>query len=92
VMPCLIELGKSSKEVHKKIGEKIEEVCDLAIIATADRFADIKEGAKGSEKIVLMENPQEIVQKIKSTASSGDTVLLEGRIPAKVLELLAKND
>ena len=88
VMPCLIELGKASKEVHKRIGEKIAEVCDLAIITSADRFADIKEGAKGSEKVVLMENPQEIVQKIKGTTTSADVVLLEGRVPQAVLSYL----
>lgn len=88
VMPCLIELGKASEEVHKRIGEKIAEVCDLAIITTADRFADIKEGAKGSKKVLLIENPQEIVSKIQSVVESGDTVLLEGRIPSQVIELL----
>ncbi|MDP3990875.1 MAG: Mur ligase family protein, partial [Candidatus Nealsonbacteria bacterium] len=34
IMPCLIELGSSSKEVHRRIGKKIGEVCDLAIITT----------------------------------------------------------
>lgn len=86
VMPCLIELGKASKEVHKKIGEKIREVCDLAIITTADHFEDIK---GGSDKILFMENPQEIVEKLKSTTTAGDVVLLEGRVPSRLLELLA---
>jgi len=49
VMPCLIELGKASKEVHKRIGERIGEVCDLAIITTKDRFKEIKAGAKMKE-------------------------------------------
>src|SRR3989338_8663700 len=34
VMPCLIELGSKSKEIHRQIGKKIAEVCDLAIITT----------------------------------------------------------
>ena len=46
VMPCLIELGKASKEVHRRIGKKIAEVCDLAIITTKDRFKEIKEGSR----------------------------------------------
>src|SRR3989338_441494 len=46
VMPCLIELGQSSREVHRRIGKKIGEVCDLAIITTKDRFKEIQEGAK----------------------------------------------
>ena len=43
IMPCLIELGKASREVHLRIGEKIAEVCDLAIITTKDKFKEIKE-------------------------------------------------
>lgn len=45
IMPCLIELGSASKEIHKKIGEKIGQICDLAIITTKDKFKEIKEGA-----------------------------------------------
>ena len=88
VMPCLIELGKASKEVHKRIGEKIAEVCDLAIITTKDRFEDIIEGAKGSQKVLFLENPEEIVEKIKSTTTAGDVVLLEGRVPKELCKLL----
>jgi UDP-N-acetylmuramyl pentapeptide synthase len=88
VMPCLIELGKVSKAVHKRIGEKIAEVCDLAIITTKDRFDDIKEGGGGSEKIVFIENPTSIIKKIKSTTQPGDVVLLEGRVPKELFKLL----
>jgi UDP-N-acetylmuramoyl-tripeptide--D-alanyl-D-alanine ligase len=42
IMPCLIELGKESKNIHFEIGKKIGEVCDLAIIAAKDRFGEIK--------------------------------------------------
>ena len=59
VMPCLIELGSASKEVHYRIGRKIGEVCapvkepngshgtpsGLAIITTKERFEEIKKGA-----------------------------------------------
>ena len=102
VMPCLIELGSASKEIHKRIGQKIAEVCYLAIITTADRFKEIKEGSKG--KAQLMEDPKEIFEKIKSftraerrggdeasasaTCQAGDTVLLEGRVPDKLIKLL----
>jgi len=88
VMPCLIELGKASKEVHKRIGAKIAEVCDLAVITTADRLVDIKEGAKGSEKIVFIENPTSIIEKIKSTTTAGDVVLLEGRVAKELFKLI----
>ncbi len=95
VIPCLIELGKASKEVHKRIGEKIAEVCDLAIITTKERFEDLKMGAieKGmmKENIVLIENPEEIINRIKLFAIPGDTVLLEGRVPKELIEQLGNN-
>jgi UDP-N-acetylmuramoyl-tripeptide--D-alanyl-D-alanine ligase len=92
IMPCLIELGKASKEVHKQIGEKIAQVCDLAVITTKDRFKEIKEGAQkegiDKEKILFIENPKEIFEKIKSFCKQGDIVLLEGRVPEKLKHLL----
>jgi UDP-N-acetylmuramoyl-tripeptide--D-alanyl-D-alanine ligase len=88
VMPCLIELGEKSKEIHKKIGEKIAEVCDLAIIVTKDRFKEIKE--KAGDKAIFLENPKEIFEKIKSFCKKGDVVLLEGRIPKEVIKLLSE--
>jgi len=97
VMPCLIELGKSSKEIHRKIGEKIAEVCDLAIITTKDKFKEIKEAAfakaTASQRktgIIFMEDPKEIAERIKDFCQPGDVILLEGRIPGGVIELLIK--
>jgi len=92
VMPCLIELGSASKEIHKRIGQKIGEVCDLAIITTKERFEEIKEGAVGrgmnSENILFIENPKEIFEKIKSFCKEGDTILLESRLPSELIKQL----
>ena len=88
VMPCLIELGKASKEVHRRIGKKIGEVCDLAIITTKDRFKEIKEG---SPNALFIENPKEIVEKIKDFCQTGDTVLLESRVPKQAIKQLYGN-
>ena len=92
VMPCLIELGKASREVHQRIGKKIAEVCDLAIITTKDRFKEIKEGfIKGGgkeESILFIENPKEIFKKIKSFCKNGDTILLESRVPDQLIRQL----
>jgi len=85
IMPCLIELGRASKEVHKKIGRKIGEVCDLAIITTKDRFKEIKKGAPNA---LFMEKSAEIVAKIESFANPGDVILLESRVPTRLVEQL----
>lgn len=94
IMPCLIELGKASKEVHKKIGEKIAQVCDLAIITTKEHFDDIKEGANQSDKVVYMDSVQNILGKIKSFASEGAILMEGGKESAVQRQLLAalKND
>jgi len=86
IMPCLIELGSASKEIHRRIGRKIGEVCDLAIITTKDRFKEIKEQV--GEKALFMENPKEIFEKIKEFCVLGDVVLLESRVPKELINLL----
>jgi len=85
-MPSLIELGSLSGELHKEIGKKIAEVCDLAIITSNDYFDNIKTGAGGTDKVVLITDPEKIIKKINNFCSSGDVVLLEGRIPKEVVD------
>ncbi|PIS34701.1 MAG: hypothetical protein COT37_01320 [Parcubacteria group bacterium CG08_land_8_20_14_0_20_43_9] len=90
VIPSLIELGKESEKIHREIGGKIAQVCDLVIITSEDNFQDIVEGA-GGKNILLIRNSQEIVQKIKGFCQPGDAVLLEGRGPKGLKELLIDN-
>jgi len=96
VMPCLIELGPAAKEAHKRIGQKIAEVCDLAIITTKEHFEDIKEGMYEVEprtcEVMYMENTQEILGKI----GEANAILLEGgkesRLQLQLIALLLNND
>jgi len=88
VMPCLIELGRASKEVHKRIGQKIGEVCDLSIITTKDRFEEIQEGV--GDKALFIENPKEIFEKLKSFCNPSDLILLESRVPSQLVSLLVE--
>jgi len=85
VMPCLIELGSAGGNVHKRIGTKINEVCDLGIITTKDYFAYLKFKAKN---VILIEDPDEIIKKLKEYPNA--TILLEGRIPKKIKEKLCR--
>ncbi len=86
IMPCLIELGKSSKEIHRKIGKKIAETCDLAVITTRDCFEEIKKS--GMKEVYFIEKAEEINNFIESSLIAGDVVLLEGRVPKEVKEFL----
>ncbi len=92
IMPCLIELGDQAKQIHIKIGQKIAKVCDLAIIVTSDFFQELKAGAieQGipQENIILLSEPGKILEKIKSLARKDEIILLEGRVPEKLKQLL----
>jgi len=94
IMPCLIELGKAAKEVHKRIGEKIGQVCNLVIITTKDYFEEIKDGATKSgmpkENIIFSENPKEIFEKVEDFNGAEDVILLQSRIPKELIDLLIK--
>ena len=100
IMPCLIELGNKSAEIHGEIGKKIAEVCDMAIITTKDRFEEIKEGAGLAEpaktnsgilqntRISFSDNPKEIFHTVTTFCKSSDAILLEGRVPSELIKLL----
>jgi UDP-N-acetylmuramoyl-tripeptide--D-alanyl-D-alanine ligase len=94
ILPSLIELGKTAKEIHQIIGEKIGEVCDAVIVTTKDHFREIGEGFlnKGgkAENVLFADNPDEILEIIKKFWDPGDVVLLEGRVPEKLLTCLIK--
>ena len=94
VMPCLIELGGKSAEIHEKIGRKIAKICDLAIITNKDKFRELKKGfdetkTEGSN-ILLCDNTNDIYSAITLFCKSGDAVLLEGRVPSGLINLLTE--
>lgn len=94
IMPCLIELGKASKEVHQRIGKEIAEVCDLVIITSKECFNTVKQGAlKNGMKessIELLGDANLVLGKIKSFCKPKDTILLEGRLSPEIIRLLTR--
>ncbi len=92
VMPCLIELGPLSGQIHHDIGKKIGQICTMAIITTKEQFEQIKKGAVAAgmaeKNIIFSEHPQEIFHHITTMCGAGDAVLLEGRVPGEVIKLL----
>ena len=88
VMPCLIELGGEAKRIHEEIGKKILDVCDLGIITSKDYLKDIKKG--GGDKIIYINNPDKIIEKIKGFQGEDDIVLLESRIPKRIIKEIKK--
>jgi UDP-N-acetylmuramyl pentapeptide synthase len=93
-MPCLIELDTASRRVHERIGEKIAEVCEVAIITTKDCFKEIKKGATENkmspENIIFEEYPEKILGRVKGFNNENDIILLEGRSSKEIINTLLK--
>jgi UDP-N-acetylmuramoyl-tripeptide--D-alanyl-D-alanine ligase len=83
IMPCLIELGEAAAEIHREIGKKIAEVCDLAIITTKDYFDIIKEEA--GEKAILAVNSEKVIKILNDKLNEEAAVLLEGRLAQDII-------
>ncbi len=90
VIRCLIELGSAGERIHQKIGEKIAEVCDLAVITTSEYFPEIKRASfrKNFKNVFLIKKSEKIYKKIKPYLKENSVVLLENRIPKKLLTYL----
>ncbi len=90
VMPCLIELGRSSPSIHKKIGEEIGKTCDLAIITTGYYFEELKIGAMSEgmkkDQILFLDKTNKILEKLKPYLKRGNVILIEGRVPKKLIK------
>jgi len=93
-MPCLIELGAASKEVHRRIGEAMAAFCNLAVITTKDYFKEIRDGALSAGfkagNILFLEKPAAIRETIENSLSAGDAILLEGRSSKAITDILTK--
>ncbi len=91
VMPCLIELGPAAKQVHQRIGRKIGEICDLAIITTKDWFEEIKKSAIEAgmkpENTIFSEDKERIITALKPFLKLESVILLQGRGPINSSDL-----
>ncbi len=86
VMPSLIELGEAASQIHREIGEKIAQVCSLAIITRKDYHKELKEG--GGERVIFSSDSEEIIRKIKEFSNQKTIILLESRVPKKLVDYL----
>ena len=88
----LNQLDLNCRQSDKEIGKKIGETCDLAIITTKEYFEDIKEGAISAkmkeDNILMISDPGSILEKIDGFSEEEDIILLESRVPKKILNSL----
>lgn len=95
VLYPIIELGSISRDIHKKIGKRIGEICDLCILVSDDFSKEIKDGAilsgMDSQRIRVVKSPRQVIKQVKDFARRGDIVLLENRVPSEIIKALIEN-
>lgn len=89
VMMPMIELGDAGKDAHRKVGERIGEVCDLAIFTQKNFSGAIRKASKlSNEKIVVLSRPQSILSAIAPYLNENSVILFENRIPTLITKTL----
>ncbi|WP_207670895.1 UDP-N-acetylmuramoyl-tripeptide--D-alanyl-D-alanine ligase [Caloramator sp. E03] len=85
VTPGMVELGEIEYEENKKLGGKIAECADYAILVGVKRSKPIKEGLleKGfpEDRIFVVSNLDEATSKLSGIVAIGDVVLFENDLP-----------
>lgn len=87
VLYPLIELGKHSHDIHRKIALKINKVCDLCILTSSDFSRVIRKNAPNTD-VLIIQNSKRIMEKLKKTLREDDIVLLENRVPNEIIEAI----
>lgn len=83
VMYPLIELGNAAPHIHRRVGIKINKVCDVAILTGRDFTREIRKNAPNTDVFIITQ-PERVIEKLQKNLKAGDIVLLENRIPEEI--------
>jgi len=89
IMYPLIELGKTAPHVHRRLGIKINKVCDVCILTSSDFSREIRKNAPNTD-VFIIRDPQVIIEKLVKNLKTEDIVLLENRIPEEIKRALLR--
>ncbi len=85
VTPGLVEMGKRTESANRRLGEKIAEVCDFALISARENAHAILCGMKSAgftqENYRVIANGEPLNRAVKEIAKYGDTVLFLNDLP-----------
>jgi len=88
----VIELGNVSDIFHRKIGEELAKFSDYVFLTNKDFYKSISLGmGRKKSKLILGEEAEIREKLIKLVKTNKNVFLLEGRIPASILEIFKKN-
>ena len=78
----MLELGKSSDKLHKKIGQQIDKIADELIIISPDFVSALKRGVVNPKlKIQTIFNTKTLLDYLKQNKNQENIILLENRMP-----------
>lgn len=87
VTPGLVELGREEDLENYRLGKKMAEVCDIAVLvgkSATYRIQDgLIDGRFNSENIIICKDLESAKKKLKKMLCSGDVVLFENDLPDK---------
>jgi UDP-N-acetylmuramoyl-tripeptide--D-alanyl-D-alanine ligase len=93
ITPGIIELGKASDKVHKKIGQKASRICTKIFLTKPDFQEAIEKGISKRRKkgfIEVEEDEVELWEKLSPFLDKKTAVLLEGRLPNFLIKKLCQ--
>jgi UDP-N-acetylmuramyl pentapeptide synthase len=84
----IIELGTLAKSVHKDLGKKLQSLVDRAIFTNKENANFTSLGMEGWKKLSFIGKPKELRQLFLSYMNKEYVVLLEGRQPSIIGDIL----
>lgn len=85
VTPGMVELGPRHHELNKAFGAQAAKVCDQVILVGQRQTAPIREGLAEAgyppERLAVVRNLAEAVQRMQALVADGDVVLFENDLP-----------
>jgi len=85
ITPGLVEMGDKSREVHQRIGKRLNDVVDLVILIKNSVTPDIEEGliktGFNRKNILMCDSMMEAQNNLNNIIKSGDVVLFQNDWP-----------
>jgi len=83
----MLELGKESDALHRKVAKEIKKVCDKVFVTSKDTYRVFKEVI---EDVELVENHKDLINRMGEIVKKGDLILFESRVQKAVLDHFKK--
>ncbi|MBI4035308.1 MAG: hypothetical protein HY381_02825, partial [Candidatus Chisholmbacteria bacterium] len=83
ITPGIIELGSASHRIHRQLGQLMSQLDATVILTNPDFESDLKSSLK---KLLVLENPRQVIDFLKSHQTDFQVILLEGRLPESIIK------